>query len=277
MLVFQAAPELFIIPSKTITQDSKIPPQPVDDKQTTLQEMGDKSPLLLTEETEKERTRQEKKENTGDKSPLLVTEETEKERARREKKEKKRKKKEKRESKRKERAERKEKEEQAGFALEKVSAKHEEKLNNINSPEHSPSKAEPKVKFTFEDIVSKAQTTRESVDVLRKSSLQKPFIPLQRTETLDSMEEESMRSFPPAITPSKHSWSPRTSMGPKGLNLELDSSEEENAPIRSPSYRSSSKDPGSDSSASDHKRRPKLRRQLSQKRQKRRQVYSESD
>ena len=273
--MFQAAPELFIIPSKTITQDSKIPPQPVDDKQTTLQETDDKGPLLLTQETEKERTRQEKKENTGDKSPLLVTEETEKERARREKKEKKRKKKEKRESKRKERAER--KEEQAGFALEKVSAKDEEKLNNINSPEHSPSKAEPKVKFTFEDIVSKAQTTRESVDVLRKSSLQKPFIPLQRSETLDSMEEESMRSFPPAVTPSKHSWSPRAYMGPKGLNLELDSSEEENAPIRSPSYRSSSKDPGSDSSASDHKRRPKLRRQLSQKRQKRKQVYSESD
>ena len=246
-MFFQSTPELVIIPSKKTADITKQPPQPDLDKQLIIQETGDNKPLILPEESDEESARRKKK------------------------KEKKRRKEKKREK------ERKEREDQTASDRGKDKARDEEKLNNINSPRHDIDK-ETKVKFTFEDIVSKAQLAKESAGLLRKSSLKESFTAFKRSDTVDSFQEEGIHDLPPASKPSQYSWSPRISMGSRGLTIdELETSDEENASPKSPSFWNVSKGAGSDSSASDHKGRRKLRRRLSDKKKKKKRSYSDSD
>ena len=151
----------------------------------------------------------------------------------------------------------------------------EEKLNNINSPGHNIEK-ETKVKFSFGDIVTQAQGTKESASTFRRSSLlsEAPKVAFHRADTQDSLQDESIFDFPPSKQRSQTSWSPRAT----GYNLgDPESSDEENVSPKSPSfYRSVSRNARSDSSGSENGGgRRKLRRRFSKKEKKR--YTSDSD
>ena len=154
----------------------------------------------------------------------------------------------------------------------------EEKLNNINSPGQTVDK-EPKVKFSFGDIVSQARSTKESASVMRRSSLlnDPPKVEFHRADTQDSFQdaEGGIFDFPPSARQSQTSWSPRGT----GYNLgEPESSDEENVSPKSPSFfRSKSRDIGSDTSMSDDNSRRKLRRRVSRKEKKKKRYNSDSD
>ena len=154
----------------------------------------------------------------------------------------------------------------------------EEKLNNINSPGHTIDK-EPKVKFSFGEIVSQARGTKESASVLRRSSLlsEPPKVEFHRADTQDSLQdaEGGIFAFPPSARRSNTSWSPRGA----GYNLgDPESSDEENVSPKSPSFfRSVSREVGSDTSLSEDNGRRKLRRRFSRKEKKKKKFASDSD
>ena len=205
------------------------------------------------------------------------SEEDEKARRKRRKKEKKRKKELKREKERLEREEQERKEKiksDRALDLKMQRVRDEEKLNNINSPGLNIDKSEPKVKFKFEDVVTKANSTKESAEVMRRSSFKEPQREYQRSDTLESFQDSAIFDFPRAAKPNQYSWSPRVSRNRLG---ESESSDEENASPKSPSFWAQTKDAGSDSSESDTASRRKLRRRFSEKKKKKKTSRMSSD
>ena len=319
ILSFQPAPELVIIPSKksqalgssdkqevktdtaavkeAFVQEVK---EEVQDRREDRQDTRDDKQLIVpeSEEDEKERRRRRKKEKKEKKRRKREEREREKERSRERSSE--------RSRERDISRERIEKEDKHGRDRNEISAavsskegrekderemsepgavivqqkdlRFEEKLNNINSPGQTVDK-EPKVKFSFGDIVSQARSIKESASVMRRSSLlnDPPKVEFHRADTQDSFQdtEGGIFDFPPSARQSQTSWSPRGT----GYNLgEPESSDEENVSPKSPSFfRSKSRDIGSDTSMSDENSRRKLRRRVSRKEKKKKRYNSDSD